>query len=222
MTTPLARAPLVLLLTVLSGCDLSESGTDADPTTLLAAAERGDLGALNALLERTPDPNVRDACQWTPLMRAALNGHRDAVLRLLAAGARVDAEDSGGYTAMMLAASRNHVELLELLLASGAMPDHQEHTRGWTALIWASVEGHTESVQQLLGRGADRTLRDTEGMTAADWARVKGHDRVLRLLDSARPADEPGPTVGPGHAGGYDSAHAQSAREDGSARIRVQ
>lgn len=155
----------------LVGCGQSgsnQSTADADEA-LLEVASQGDLDAVNKLLGRQP-PDVRDSCDWTPLMKAALNGHTPVVARLLEAGADIDAVDNGGYTAMMLAASNNHTETLTLLIERGAMIDHQEATEGLTALIWAVKQGRTEAVETLLRHQADRTLKDFSGKTAADWA----------------------------------------------------
>lgn len=149
---------------------------------LLDIAEQGDLSALNALLKPSTRVDVRDSCDWTPLMKAALYGHSEIVVRLLDAGAEIDAQDNGGYTAMLLAASNNYAGIVDLLLSRGAMVDHQEHTKGWTALIWAAGQGHAESVEILLRHGADRTLGDFAGLDAADHAREAGHQAVLARL----------------------------------------
>ncbi|KXX66201.1 ankyrin repeat domain-containing protein [Marichromatium gracile] len=174
---------VTLLLAALTGCGGPDDQGAGDPA-LLEFAEQGDLGALDGLLSRTGRPDVRDSCDWTPLMKAALNGHAAVVERLLAAGATVDAEDKGGYTAMMLAASNNHAEIVEMLLQQGAMIDHQEQTKGWTALIWATTQGRTAAVETLLKHGADRTLKDFEGNTAADWARLNDKPDILALLQA--------------------------------------
>ncbi|NEV63298.1 ankyrin repeat domain-containing protein [Thiorhodococcus minor] len=168
---------------LLGGCGRSDDSTTAmgGGEALLEVAEQGDLQTVNQLLDRHGQPDVRDSCDWTPLMKAALHGHRDVVERLIQAGAEIDAADKGGYTAMMLAASNNHADVVQLLLERGAMVDHQESTKGWTALIWAAKQGHAKSVAALLAGGADETLKDYEGNTAADWARQE-HPEVLELL----------------------------------------
>ncbi|NKN33679.1 ankyrin repeat domain-containing protein [Marichromatium bheemlicum] len=182
--TPARTLLLVtLLLVALTGCGGPDDQGAGDPA-LLEFAAQGDLGALDGLLSRTGQPDVRDNCDWTPLMKAALNGHTAVVERLLAAGATIDAEDKGGYTAMMLAASNNHADIVDLLLQHGAMIDHQEQTRGWTALIWATNQGRTAAVETLLQHGADRTLKDFEGKTAADWARINDKPEILALLQA--------------------------------------
>ncbi len=182
MRTILTASPLpavaasLILTTGLCGCGDSDAARDHPGQDLIELAEHGDVLALDVLLQRTGEPDVRDSCHWTPLMKAALNGHLPAVRRLLEAGAEVDAVDKGGYTAMMLAASNNHADVVSTLLDHGAMIDHQEMTQGLTALTWASKLGHQRSVDVLLARGADASLPDFSGQTASDWARRRDAD----------------------------------------------
>jgi uncharacterized protein len=176
---------IAALSTLLSAC--GNPGTENHQTAdsnddMLEVAERGDLAAIEQLLARRHQPDVRDSCDWTPLMKAALNGHLPVVERLLASGASIDAKDKGGYTAMMLAASNNHAEVVDLLLRRGAMVDHQEDTQGWSALIWAAKQGHLRTVETLLRHDADRTLKDFSGKTAADWSSEAGYAEILRQL----------------------------------------
>ncbi|MBK5931131.1 ankyrin repeat domain-containing protein [Halochromatium salexigens] len=171
----------LFLLLMLAGCgEAPDSQQQAE--ALLNGAESGDVSTLERLLGQRVDANVRNSCQWTPLMMAAVNGHTNAVERLLAAGAEVDAVDQGGYTALLLAASNNHTKVMEQLLAQGAMIDAQEQTQGYTPLIWAAHRGHREAVELLLAQGADATLPDFDGKTAADHAREQGHAGILALL----------------------------------------
>jgi ankyrin repeat protein len=181
MQRRLFRLALATLLT-LAGCSPREAEPDAPPP-LLDAAGRGDLVTLEQLLQDTP-ADLRDQCQWTPLMKAALHGHRAVVARLLAAGADPDARDQGGYTALMLAASNDHAQTVALLAEQGADLSHQEPGLGWTALIWAAKQGHAASVRVLLQQGADPDARDHAGSRAADWARRNGHAATLALLTS--------------------------------------
>ena len=183
MPTRFRLPSLLPFLIALGACAPDIEPVD-DPSTpaLVAAAERGDLKSLDALLAGNAAPDVRDLCEWTPLMKAALNGHEPAVRRLLDAGAAVDAADKGGYTALMLAASNNHAQTVRLLSAAGADPNHAEPGMGWTALIWSAKQGHAEAVQALLAAGADPSLTDNSGRSAKDWARENQHAAILKLL----------------------------------------
>ncbi|MBK1706805.1 ankyrin repeat domain-containing protein [Halochromatium glycolicum] len=180
MTNRSVLAPLLFSLFVVGCSDAPNSEQQAEE--LLSVAERGDLSAIDRLLGERVDANVRNSCDWTPLMKAAVNGHLAAVERLLAAGAEVDAIDQGGYTALLLAASNNHPAIIERLFEQGAMIDAQEQTQGYTPLIWAAHRGHREAVEVLLAQGADTTLPDFEGKTAADHAREQGHEAIAALL----------------------------------------
>lgn len=180
---------LAIALSV-AACD-QDSGVPRAPDgapLLLTVAEQGDLATLDDLLARRQIlVDIRDSCDWTPLMKAALNGHLEAAERLIMAGAAIDAEDSGGYTALMLAASNNHKAVVESLLAEGAMVDHQESTQGVTALIWAAKLGHRETLSTLIDGGADVTLRDFSGQRAADWAAENGFDEIADWLATHHP-----------------------------------
>lgn len=181
---------------LLIGCS-ETSDPQQQAEALLSGAETGDVSTVERLLGSRVDANVRNSCQWTPLMMAAVHGHVETVERLLAAGADVDAVDQGGYTALLLAASNNHTAVMQQLLAQGAMIDAKEQTQGYTPLIWAAHRGHQEAVALLLERGADTTLPDFEAKTAADHAREQGHGQILELLKPKTASMESGPSSGP-------------------------
>lgn len=171
-----------VMLTVLLGCK-PEAVDDSAAKSLLDAAEQGDLQLMDDFLKGSQLVNMRNACQWTPLMKAALNGQYEAVEKLLEKGAAVDLEDKGGYTALMLAASNNFANVVELLIQHGADINHIEHSHNWTAILWAAKQGHLETVQVLLKYGAKTTLTDDQNKTALDYARQNGHQQIASLLE---------------------------------------
>lgn len=171
---------ILLLLFLLVAC---KPDTPASPPpSLLDAAEQGDLSLMDEFLKGNQLVNMRNHCQWTPLMKASLNGQLEAVVKLLEKGADVNLLDQGGYSAMMLAASNNFYEVVELLIQHGALVNQVEHTHGWTALLWAARLGHIESVKVLLQHNADITILDDQNKTALDYAREKGFDQLVALL----------------------------------------
>lgn len=175
----------LFLILSLSGCGkiYDTPNTAPDDPALITAAESGDIQSVKSILDKNQPVDVRDACQWTPLMKAALYGHQDVVKRLLEAGADVNLSDKGGYTPLLLAASNNHSETVEFLLNRGADINAVETTMGWTALIWAAKRGHQETVETLLSLGANTSIKDNKGKTAADWAREKELPAISRLLN---------------------------------------
>ena len=150
-------------------------------TPLFLAAERGDLQAVQQLLNDSQIDGCDD-CRWTPMMKAAQNGHAEIVKILLARGADVNARDKGGYSALIVAAGDNRAGVISLLVKHGADLNLQDATMGWSALIWAAKEGHDASVEALLEAGADREVTDFSGKTALDWALSEGHGSVVPLL----------------------------------------
>ncbi|KXZ42313.1 hypothetical protein GPECTOR_163g141 [Gonium pectorale] len=90
-------------------------------TPLHAAARRGDVEEVRALLRAGADKDAQDEGEWTPLHRAAENGHVVAVRALLQAGANTDARDSTNQNSpLYLAAQNGHVEVVKALLQAGA------------------------------------------------------------------------------------------------------
>ncbi len=73
------------------------------PDELLAAAAKGDVRRIEALLRQGADVESVDKNGRTPLMLAAQRGHIDAVKALLAAGAKPAARDRGGLNAYAIA-----------------------------------------------------------------------------------------------------------------------
>jgi hypothetical protein len=84
------------------------------------AAESGDLGALDRLLEMQPDINARDTAGRTPLMLAILHGHTDVVSALLAYGADPNAADGHGTTPLQAARAAGRPAIIEALQRYGA------------------------------------------------------------------------------------------------------
>ncbi len=66
---------------------------------LLEAARRGELSAVNELLEAGAEIDVTDAAGHTPLLFAAMAGRSSVVRRLVEAGADVAHRDALGYDA---------------------------------------------------------------------------------------------------------------------------
>jgi ankyrin repeat protein len=87
---------------------------------LLRASLIGHTAAVEALLDKGLDVNIKDQNGWTPLLEAVFGGHADTVRVLLDRGANVNATDQTGWTPLMEAASKGHTDIIKILLAYGA------------------------------------------------------------------------------------------------------
>ena len=132
---------------------------------ILAAAERGDLDALQVLSGRGSENTLNLA-----LGLAAEFGHLDTVKFLLNVGANVNAQDG---EAIKLAAVNGHQEVVRYLLFSGADPD----AGSGEPLVNASEYGRGEIVKLLLEYGADPTLEDYYAAREA-----KDTDTVIQFI----------------------------------------
>jgi hypothetical protein len=93
---------------------------DEPSARLVAAAERGDLGVVAALLRAGADPDAADRSGWTGLHQAAETGDLPLARALLEAGAHPDLRSRARGTALDVAERGGRLELARLLREFGA------------------------------------------------------------------------------------------------------
>ena len=179
----------------------------------MAAATNGSPGAVQLLLEKGADANVRSKLGETPLGNAAGAGNAETVKLLLDRGADVNSRNSRGYSPLMLAAGSDamNADIVKLLIAKGAdtsfSADYDE-----TAHMLAGRRGDTQ-VTRLLGgvaksgvnrrkhrrdrtrsqRGADRRRRRSKSPCRCSKSRATTSSasaaaiRVMRRISCRRP-----------------------------------
>jgi uncharacterized protein len=150
---------------------------------LPAAAMRGDVAGVAALLDRGADVTSAQGDGMTALHWAAERGHADMAAQLLARGANVDATTRlGAYTPLHLAARRGHAPVVDRLLAAKAAADAVAST-GVTPLHLASASGSRAVVEALLAAGASVNAREPQwGQTPLMFAAASGRTEVVRSL----------------------------------------
>lgn len=170
---------------------------------LHAAAHRGDVVRLKALLAAGAPVDGRDTHGRTPLHVATFARQRDAIRTLAAAGAALGALENDRYDAVTIAAVADDEETLRVLLALGASAKLVTSRYDGTALIAAAHLGHDGVVRQLIAAGAPLDHVNNLHWTAVIEAVVLGdggprHQATLKaLLDAgadARLADREGRT----------------------------
>lgn len=157
---------------------------------LHAAAHRGDLSAVAALVASGSDVNAPDHHGRTPLHVATHARQIGTVVQLARAGARLDLLDHDRYDAVTIAAVADDEAMLAALLGLGASARMVTSRYDGTALIAAAHLGHDGVVRQLIHAGAPLDHVNNLHWTAVIEAIVLGdggarHQRTLQALIEA-------------------------------------
>lgn len=158
--------------------ELAELAADESPH---AAAAKGRLAALTALLDRGVSVNARDANQWTPLHVAVACGQAAAVDLLLKRGADVKARHAQGSPPLFNACNKPYAALVEKLIAAGASV-HDTGVQQLTALHLATMAGQLDVARALRKAGASLEAADANGRTALHVAAGEGRVELLTWL----------------------------------------
>ncbi|MEY4428238.1 MAG: hypothetical protein RLZZ182_927, partial [Pseudomonadota bacterium] len=129
--------------------------TAADQS-LIEAAHRGDVAAVDQALDAGANVNAFDRTGESALMQAAAEGQLDVVRRLLQRGADPQFTNSihphrKGDTALLRAAYRGHQEVFFALLQAGARTDVKNQW-GWTSVHMAAGGDCVPCLDALLER----------------------------------------------------------------------
>ena len=119
------------------------------------ATDRGDLTAIERLLDSGSDADARDEHGQTALMNAARDGRTEVVRLLAGRGAGLNHTAKFGLTALMLSVIRGHIDVARVLIDGGA----DLHPRGTGApgfhgkTAWdLAMERDSEPMKELLRR----------------------------------------------------------------------
>ena len=121
---------------------------------LHAAANSGDLAAIEKLVAQKADVNARDPYGRTPLHVATYARREGAIRALVKAGADLGLLENDRYDAVTIASVANDENTLHVLLSLGASARLTTSRYDGTALIAAAHLGHDGVVKQLIAAGA--------------------------------------------------------------------
>ena len=153
-------------------------------TTLMCAAERGNVTVLRLLLQGKSEAfvNIEDPQGRTALSWAAGSGMTDTTACLLESGADTEVEDIHGRTPLLWAAAQGHESIADMLLSNGADVESSD-LEGRTAFSWIAEKGDGWFAALLLGRSEVAPYNsDKNGRTPLIWASMNGHVNILRRL----------------------------------------
>ncbi|KAL7032252.1 hypothetical protein ACKWTF_007263 [Chironomus riparius] len=109
----------------------------------------------------TPDINLGDDTNATPLILATLGGKLEIVKLLIAKGADVNAKKQGGHSSLQYAVSKNHKGIVQYLIEKGAdiniLDDRLD-----TPLHRAASLGRLDIVKILIDKGANLNRQNRE------------------------------------------------------------
>lgn len=166
------------------------AGEIAQYRGLHAAAQRGDLAAIQRSISDKANLNIRDTYGRTPLHVATHARQREAIKLLAKAGADLGLLEHDRYDAVTIAAVADDEDSLRLLLKLGASASLTTSRYDGTALIAAAHLGHDGIVRQLIAAGAPLDHINNLHWTAVIEAVVLGdggprHQATLRALIDA-------------------------------------
>jgi len=152
-------------------------------TALAAAAMRGDLDEVRALIARRADVNAATGDGMSALHWAAERGDAAMVQALLKAGAATTGKTlNGGYTPLHVAARAGNGAAVKALLAGGADAKALTST-GATALHLAAQAGDATAVTALAGAKADVNALETAwGQTPLMFAAAANRPAAITAL----------------------------------------
>ncbi|KAM9808291.1 ankyrin repeat, SAM and basic leucine zipper domain-containing protein 1 [Neosynchiropus ocellatus] len=166
--------------------ETNELLTDDDVTLLKRAASKGDVEAVERLLDKGMDVDTKLNYDWTLLMWAVNAAHYDLAKALLDRGASAN-YSKDNWTVLMAscvaAASEEEISrCVELLLSRNADPNMGDKSH-MTCLMIAARDGRTKVINILVSHGANVNLQDSKGYTALFFAvQYNQEEAVLKLL----------------------------------------
>jgi ankyrin repeat protein len=161
---------------------------DGSAEALLKASGKGDLGAVQALLQQGVSPNAANDKGYTGLMEAARTGKLEVVDALIKAGAEVNARSKDGSTAALRAVFGAQADTLERLVKAGAdvkLANAKGETPFQYAVGNATANVRPEIIAALRKGGVDVRSETVRGEPALVYAISSLQEKTVAALLNA-------------------------------------
>ena len=168
-----------------NGADVNTTNEE-NTTALMAACQKGNVEAINTLVNAGADPNTADTIDATWIHHAFVGCcSKDTLQAVIENGADVNATDMNSTTALMLACQEGNMEVINVLLNAGADINIVD-TKGLTWIHHAVVRGgNKETLQAIINYGANVNATNKENMTALMYACSRGNVETINVLLNA-------------------------------------
>jgi len=154
---------------------LEEMGYEVSTEDFHRAAEIGDVGVMERMLEAGMDLEARSLGGDQGLHAAAAAGSEAGVKFFVEQGMSVDARGAGERTALMVAAEQDEWEVVRELLKLGAKTELVD-AGGYRAVTLAADVGSAEAIEAL--SASSRPFLDDALLLAS----LRGHSKCVALL----------------------------------------
>ena len=166
--------------------DVNDAATTDGMTALHYAAENGDTGVVECLLEHGADIKAQDCIlSRSAIHFAAENGNLDCIKFLAEKGADLQDRDSFGATALHYAAKNNHLDVVKYLVGK-KMDYTAKDRRGWSAMHYAASGGSIDVVRYLLAKGLNINELNENRRTPLFFAREYRDLRAFMISQGAK------------------------------------
>ena len=167
------------------GADVNATDKDSQ-TALMTACWKGNVEAINVLLNAEANPNITDNNGATWIHYAVAGDYSKAtLLKIIEHGANVDVTRKRNITALMIACKMGNADAINVLLKVGADP----HIRDIDGATWIhyAVGGDCskETIQTIIDHGADVNTTNKQCVTALMVACQKRNIEAIDVLLNA-------------------------------------
>ena len=157
--------------------------TIARTQEIFDALRKGDIPAVKALIEKTPQVvDSRDSRGMTPLHYAATGGNADLVSFLVDKGAKLEVQNAQWKTPLHLAATNDRKDAVVALLKKGAALEARDDYQRTALILCARERGQAATGRVLIEAGADVNAVDKFGSSALELAAWRGKSDFIDLL----------------------------------------